>query len=213
MKKLLFSMAAFLLMGLAAMAQAPQGQGQRGQGGPSGQRGQRPELTAEQKAEAIQKRVDEINEDCQLDAGQMEKVKELYTQHFDVLNAGKPTLPSTGNNRIGQQGIGNSSAGTGGGGGDMMGGGGGGAMMGGGGRGGFGGGGNSEMLDRIRDQIKTYNTSKKEFDNALKEMMSKDQFKKYQKGDKEREKARQKERENRRPSGMPGGGQRPMGSR
>lgn len=209
MKKLLFTMAVSLMMGLMAMAQPPQGQ--RGQGG---QRGQRPQLTAEQKEAAIQKRVDEINEDCQLDAGQQEKVKELYTKHFDVLNAGKPSLPSTGNNRIGQQGIGNAAAGGGGGGGDMMGGGGGGGAMmgGGGGRGMMGGGGNSEMLERIREQIKNYNDAKKDFDNGLKEMMTKDQFKKYQKGDKEREKVREKERASQRPAGGFPGGQRPTGN-
>lgn len=198
-------MGAFLCLTLAGMAQMPQGAGQ-GQGG---QRPQAPQLTEEQKAEQIQTRVNEISEDAGgLDAEMQGKVKELYTKYFDVLSKGKPNLPSTGGGmgggRPGGMGGGMPAGGAGGGGGDF-GGGGGGAMMGGGGmRGGGAGGGNSDMLERIRKQIKDYNDAKKEFDNGLKEMLSKDQFKAYQKGDKVREKEREKNRANMRP-GMGGG--------
>jgi len=200
MKKKLLAMAAFLCMTVVGMAQTPQGAAQ-GQGR-SGQRPQAPQLTEEQKAEQIQTRVNEISEDAGgLDATMQGKVKEAYTKYFDVLSKGKPNLPSTsGGAGGGMRGGGIPAGGSGGGGGDMGGmGGGGGAMMGGGMRGGMGGGGNSEMLERIRTQIKEYNAAKKEFDNELKGMMSKDQFKAYQKGDKAREKEREKNRANMRP--------------
>ena len=208
MKKQLFAMAAFLCMTVAGMAQMPQGAGQ-GQG--RGERPQAPQLTEEQKAEQIQTRVNEVSEDAGgLDEATKGKVKDLYTKYFDVLSKGKPSLPSTGGGMGGGRpggGGGMPAGGAGGGGGDFGGGGGGGAMMGGGGmRGGGAGGGNSEMLERIRTQIKEYNDAKKEFDNGLKEMMTKDQFKAYQKGDK----AREKEREKNRASQFPGGG---MGQR
>ena len=203
MKKKLLAMAAFLCLTVAGMAQMPQGAGQRPGG--QGQRPQAPQLTEEQKAEQIQTRVNEISEDAGgLDATMQGKVKDLYTKYFDVLSKGKPSLPSTGGGGTAAGGRAGAipSGGAGGGGGDMGGGmgGGGGAMMGGGMRGGAGGG-NSEMLERIRTQIKEYNDAKKEFDNGLKEMMTKDQFKAYQKGDKAREKEREKARANQRPAG------------
>jgi len=202
MKKKLLATAAFLCMALAGMAQMPQG---AGQGQRNGQQRQAPQLTEEQKAEQIQTRVNEISEDAGgLDATMQGKVKEVYTKYFDVLSKGKPSLPSTGGSAGGAMGRAGSipSGGAGGGGGDMGGmGGGGGAMMGGGMRGGGMGGGNSDMLERIRTQIKEYNAAKKEFDNELKGMMSKDQFKAYQKGDKAREKEREKNRANMRPGG------------
>ena len=213
MKKKLLAMGAFLCMTVAGMAQMPQGAGQRPGG--AGQRPQAPQITEEQKAEMIQTRVNEVSEDAGgLDAATQGKVKDLYTKYFDVLSKGKPSLPSTGGGMGGGRpgGGGMPAGGAGGGGGDFGGGGGGGAMMGGGGmRGGAGGGGgNSEMLERIRTQIKEYNDAKKEFDNGLKEMMTKDQFKAYQKGDKAREKEREKARANQRPAG--GMGQRPAGA-
>lgn len=207
MKKKLFAMAAFLCMTVAGMAQMPQGAGQRPGG--AGQRPQAPQISEEQKAEMIQTRVNEVSEDAGgLDAATQGKVKDLYTKYFDVLSKGKPSLPSTGGGGAASGRAGAiPSGGAGGGGGDFGGGGGGGAMMGGGGmRGGAGGGGNSEMLERIRTQIKEYNDAKKEFDNGLKEMMTKDQFKAYQKGDKAREKEREKNRASQFAGGM---GQRP----
>jgi hypothetical protein len=208
MKKQLFAMAAFLCMTVAGMAQMPQGAGQRPGG--AGQRPQAPQISEEQKAEMIQTRVNEVSEDAGgLDAATQGKVKDLYTKYFDVLSKGKPSLPSTGGGGTAAGGRAGAipSGGAGGGGGDFGGGGGGGAMMGGGGmRGGAGGGGNSEMLERIRTQIKEYNDAKKEFDNGLKEMMTKDQFKAYQKGDKVREKEREKNRASQFAGGM---GQRP----
>ena len=191
MKKKLLAMATFLCLTVAGMAQMPQGAGQ-GQGR-GGQRPQAPELTEEQKAEQIQTRVNEISEDAGgLDATMQGKVKDLYTKYFDVLSKGKPSLPSTGGGGTAAGGRAGAipSGGAGGGGGDM-----GGGMRGG------AGGGNSEMLERIRTQIKEYNDAKKEFDNGLKEMMTKDQFKAYQKGDKAREKEREKARANQRPAG------------
>ena len=210
MKKKLFAMAAFLCMTVAGMAQMPQGAGQRPGG--AGQRPQAPQISEEQKAEMIQTRVNEVSEDAGgLDAATQGKVKDLYTKYFDVLSKGKPSLPSTGGGGAASGRAGAiPSGGAGGGGGDFGGGGGGGAMMGGGGmRGGAGGGGNSEMLERIRTQIKEYNDAKKEFDNGLKEMMTKDQFKAYQKGDKVREKEREKNRASQFAGGM---GQRPAGA-
>lgn len=207
MKKKLLAMGAFLCMTVAGMAQMPQGAGQRPGG--AGQRPQAPQISEEQKAEMIQTRVNEVSEDAGgLDAATQGKVKDLYTQYFDVLSRGKPSLPSTGGGGTAAGGRAGAipSGGAGGGGGEMGGGGGGGAMMGGGGmRGGMGGGGNSDMLERIRTQIKEYNDAKKAFDNGLKEMMTKDQFKAYQKGDKVREKEREKARANQRPAGMGGG--------
>ncbi len=182
---------------------ADQGQGR------GGQRPQAQQLTEEQKAEQIQTRVNEISEDAGgLDATMQGKVKDLYTQYFDVLSKGKPSLPSTGGGGAASGRAGAIPSGGAGGGGGDMGGGGGGAMMGGGGMRGGAGGGNSDMLERIRTQIKEYNDAKKAFDNGLKEMLSKDQFKAYQKGDKAREKEREKNRANQRPAGgqFPGAG-------
>ena len=192
MKKKLFAMAAFLCMTVAGMAQMPQGADQ-GQGR-GGQRPQAQQLTEEQKAEQIQTRVNEISEDAGgLDATMQGKVKDLYTQYFDVLSKGKPSLPSTGGGGAASGRAGAIPSGGAGGGGGMRGG---------------AGGGNSDMLERIRTQIKEYNDAKKAFDNGLKEMLSKDQFKAYQKGDKAREKEREKNRANQRPAGgqFPGAG-------
>ena len=98
----------------------PQGAGQ-GQGG--GQRPQAPQLTEEQKAEQIQQRVNEINEDAGgLDASVQAQVKDLYAKHFDVLSKGKPNLPSTGGGMGGGRpsgGGGMPAGGAGGGGGDF----------------------------------------------------------------------------------------------
>lgn len=191
-------MAAFLCITTAGMAQQTGGQGQ----GPRGQRPEAPQLTEEQKAEQIQMRVKEISEDAGgLDEAMQGRVGELYAQYFDVLSKGKPNLPSTGGGGAASGRAGAIPQGGAGGGGEMGAmGGGGGAMMGGGGRG-MGGAG-SDMLERIRTQIKEYNAAKKSFDNGLKEMLSKEQFKAYQKADKVRE----KERAAQAPAGRGGGG-------